>query len=361
MGPTVYRGNAITFDRRLQIRNRLARMKEKSVENQNSQGKSGEMFIYMIYYNEIYENSHFILLFSTWKIFNRGSNPACAMAKRLHSPRFTATMKNPHEKRPRFAAAHSSNWKVTVTWFPVLHFFAPIFTTSGQIAIGIGVDSLSHHTSWVCKRNFWFWTSRHEVVPNLHESWSLVYGAPLKWTCSTMVSTLGPHLQGHHPPPTFKGFITGPYLIGFETSGVSSVLPCGELGSEVCKLVVTSFTHSGPNDYNRRCSVIYISNKSDSRHYITFGLQSCHLSREKTGFERLEVGRSVGFPECMPWHFRTWNFWSSGPIAVENSAKWSSENRDGGYDKGSWPFDALVKWEEWKWEGSQSENGWVQW
>lgn len=106
MGPTVYRGNVVTFDRRLQIRNRLARMKEKSVENQNSQGKSGEMCIYMIYYNEIYENSHFILLFSTWKIFNRGSNPASAMAKRLHSPRFTATMKNPHEKRPRFAAAH---------------------------------------------------------------------------------------------------------------------------------------------------------------------------------------------------------------------------------------------------------------
>jgi len=40
-------------------------MKEKSVENQKSQGKSGEMFIYMINYNQIYENSHFILLFST--------------------------------------------------------------------------------------------------------------------------------------------------------------------------------------------------------------------------------------------------------------------------------------------------------
>ena len=194
----------------------------------------------------------------------------------------------------------------------------------------------------VLDKSSWSWCK-------LHESWSLVYGAPLKWTCSTMVSTLGPHLQGRHPPPSFKGFITGPYLIGFETSGVNSDLPCGELGSEVCKLVVTSFTHSGPNDYNRRCSVIYISNKSDSRHYITFGLQSCHLSREKTGFERLEVGRSVGFPECMPWHFRTWNFWSSAPIAAENSAKWSSENTDGGYDKGSWPFDVLVKWEEWKW------------
>lgn len=170
-----------------------------------------------------------------------------------------------------------------------------------------------------------------------------------------MVSTLGLQPPSHSGPPTFHGFISGPYLIGFETNESSLDLQWWESCSEVWRLVLTSFTQSIPNDYNRSSSVDYISNKSDSRHYITFGLQLCQLSREKTRFGRLRVWRSVIFARVMWEHFDAWKFWSSARIAVESSSKVLLESMDEGMMKSvEWLHHLVMS------EGSMSMPSWVE-
>ena len=134
---------------------------------------------------------YLFLCIVTQKIFNRGSNPTSAKWKRPLSPRFTSTFKKSPRKRPSSARARiAPEWKEN----SIIHFLAPISTTSRRIAVEIGVNSVSHRSSWGCKRKFRILTSLEKVVQ------IIAVGHQFVW-CSTQMIMFDIGLNSWFSPP----------------------------------------------------------------------------------------------------------------------------------------------------------------